>query len=138
MKAILRGLGILVLFLAALVVALFLVVVNFTATDSTFRCDGEITAKGETKPATLFMKLTKYRWWTWWTATDGMVTIEAPKVGLPYEPFLGLKKITDSTVQIFEDSSHTALKGMYYDLSKTLSLDTHQGFFDGTCVPLND
>ena len=135
----LRGLGVLAVWLVAVLVVAFIVIANFSATESGFRCEGEITAQGGTRPATLFMRLTEYRWWVkLWRDSDGMVSIEAPKEGMPYEPYLYLDKVGDSERHIYESSGvgNTDLKGAYYKLSNHLKLDTSRGFFEGECVPL--
>ena len=77
-----------VLFLAVIV----FVIVEFAATETAFRCEGKLTYAGQKQPATLFMTLVKYRWWVdlWSDGSDGMVTIEAPKLVIGHKPYFGL------------------------------------------------
>ena len=137
----LRVLGVLfrwLLALLAILIAAFVTLAFFSESQATFRCEGELTSQGVTKPANLFITLTQYRWWVkFWSKSDGMLSIEAPKEGIAYEPYLGLDKVGDSVVHIFRDSDPLKdFKGGYYSLSRHLKLDSSHGFFEGDCVPV--
>lgn len=129
--------------LAAILMLVFMILVKFSATESTFRCEGELTSRGQSTAATLYMTVTHYRWWVGlWGPSQGMVFIEAPKHGLPHEPYLGLEEVGNSALHIYINSEDTGgvkgLKGAYYQLSRFLSLDTLRGFFEGECSPFAD
>jgi hypothetical protein len=127
----------------AVLVAAFIVLANFSATESAFRCEGEITAQSQKKSATFFMTLTDYRWWVkLWSNSDGMLLIEAPKEGLPYQPYLGTQKVGNGARHIYENSDEAGgvkgQRGAYYKRSNYLTLDTPRGLFEGDCVPIKD
>jgi hypothetical protein len=120
-------------------IVVFIVLANFSSTDTIFRCEGKLGEQAETRPATLFMTLTEYRLWVrLWSKSDGMVLIEAPKEGIPYEPYLGVSNVGNSARHIYADSDAESLKGLrgaYYKVSGYLMLDTSQGHFEGNCTP---
>ena len=66
-----------------------------------------------------------------------MVTIEAPKEGIAFDPYLDLDRVGDSIIHIFRESDQFKdFKGGYYSLSRHLKLDSLHGFFEGDCIPI--
>jgi hypothetical protein len=126
MKA-MKYIGVL-LFVATL---LFLFVANFSSVASSFECVGKISSKGNSQPATVYIKLKEYRWWVGlWSESDGALHLEIPNTFVDY---FGLVVRVGDQFQIFDFEKN--LKGNFSSLSKTLALSTRAaGFFDGTCT----
>lgn len=112
-------------------IAVFLFVVNFSATETSYRCVGDIVSGGESKPETVFIKLTEYRSWVGlWSDSDGSLNLEVPNEWV--DSYGYLKEVSDQ-YQIYEGYSEPSLAGNFSKLSKTLALQMPGGFFDGTC-----
>jgi len=128
MKKAFKYLGFLILGL----VILFFFVARFSAVESSFRCSGEISNSGTVQPATVYMKLTEYRWWVnLWGDSAGSLHLEIPKTSV--ESFGHIEEIGD-LLTIYETYPQKTLKGNFSKLSKTLSIQTSRGFFDGACT----
>jgi hypothetical protein len=137
LRTVLRGLAVFAISLLAIAVVIFTVLANFSAGDSIYRCEGNLSEEGEARTATIFVTLTDYRWWVkLWSTSDGMVLVEAPQEQLPYEPYLGLEKVGDSARHIYDDSDRRHLRGAFYKVSGYLMLDTPRGHFEGNCTPV--
>src|SRR5690606_18379823 len=64
---------------------LFLFVANFSAAESRFKCSGRITVNEGDRPATIFLKLQKYRWWVGlWSDSRGSAWVELPNQTVSY------------------------------------------------------
>ncbi len=116
---------------------LFLFVVYFSATETTFQCTGEISYEGNTRPLTVYMKLAEYRPWVGlWGDSDGSINLEIPNEWVEY--YGHVEEVGDQ-LQIHETYGNKALKGNYSKLSKTLAIDLEPpfGFFDGNCIVAN-
>jgi len=140
MGRVLRYLAISIGVFLGIAIVAFLIVANFSAKDTAFRCEGKLTIASEEKPATLFMTLSEYRWWVGlWSHSDGMVSIQAPQFGVPYIPYLGLED-NGEFFHIFDYVGSTrfeGFRGQFYKLSRYLGLDTKSaGVFDGQCIPI--
>lgn len=111
------------------VAVLFLVLANFSIVESRYQCSGE-TSAGESKtPKKLFLALETYRpWVNLWSNSDGNITIEIPNEVVRYYSHV---EETGAQLQIY--SSPNDLKGNFSTLSRSLSLDTPVGLFEGQC-----
>lgn len=119
-------------YLGALLVAaigLFLIVVNFSASETRFQCSGKISSHGNSQQATIYMKLHEYRWWVGlWGDSDGSVWLEVPN--RTFEYFEHVVEVGDQ-LQIYDYERN--IKGNFSSLSKTLFITTSVWSFDGTC-----
>ena len=115
-------------------IVLFLIVVNFSAVESSFKCSGQLSLDGNTQSKTIYMKLTQYRPWVGlWSDSSGSVNLEIPNEWVEY--YEHVEEVGDQ-YQIFETYPQKTLKGNFSLLSKTLAIDLESpfGFFDGLCV----
>lgn len=121
-----KYLGVLLL----IVLGVFMFVANFSSASSNYECTG-ILASGETKaPKTIYIALEEYRWWVGlWSDSDGNVKLEIPNDHLDYYSHV---VELGNQLQIYDPPND--MKGHFSTLSKTLSLKTPYGFFDGKCV----
>lgn len=71
--------------LLALLAALYLIAVNFSAVETRYECTGDLTQSDESSPTTLFLKHQKYRWWVnLWSDSKGSAWIEIPNQTVEY------------------------------------------------------
>lgn len=121
-------------YLIALIVVsllLFAFVHFFSIVESRFQCSGEISSKSGSRPMITYMKLAKYRWWVHlWNDSYGFLWLEIPTE--LYDYYQHIDEVGDQ-LQIFDSYPQKKLKGNFSILSKTLSISTPDGFFDGTC-----
>ena len=111
-------------------VLLFLFVVNFSISASSFQCTGETTTEGASQPLTVYIKLNEYRWWVGlWSDSDASLDMEIPGRFVKY--FGKLIRVAER-YEIFDFNKR--LQGNFSTLSKSLALNTSAGFFDGTCA----
>ena|ERR1017187_2775726 len=108
-------------------IVLLFIVITFGATSSAFECNGKLTDVNLDKPAILYFKLNEYRWFILWAKNNGMVNVEIPQI---YVGSYNVQRVLDQ-YQLFDLENN--FKGNYSALSKTISLQTNQGFFDGNC-----
>jgi len=113
-------------------VALFFFAANFSTTESSFQCSGEITNNNISQPSTVYIKLTEYRPWVR-SDSDGSLNWELPNEWVGY--FGHIEKVGDQ-FQIYETYPQKTFKGTFSTLSQTLAIDLEApfGFFDGTCT----
>ena len=122
--------------LIVVLVAVLVVVTNFSAVRTDLKCEGEIVTDEQTRSSTIFMSFDEYRWWVGlWSDSDGSLFVEM-SAGGNYIYFDKLKELGGmQTWQIFKGySEDPALYGQYSALSKTLLLRTPLGLFEGTCT----
>lgn len=114
---------------------LFLFVANFSATEKSFQCSGEITKDNIPQGAkTVYIKLTEYRPWVGlWSDSSGSVHLEIPSEG--YEYFDHVDKVGDQ-LQIYQSYPQKTPKGNFSALSNVLAIDTLYGVFEGNCQPV--
>jgi hypothetical protein len=116
--------------LLAFLLVIFVVVANFSATETRFQCNGSISGE----PLKAFIKLQKYEWWVGlWSASEGMLIFELPNITIN-EPYLHLREAGDQ-IQIYKEEGE--ISGHFSTLSKAISLKTSVGFFDGMCTKIN-
>ena len=110
--------------------AIFLFIANFSATETKFKCIGQVkTDKENSQDLTLFLKLQEYRSWVGlWGDSDGALNIEVPNQWVDY--YGDLIEVGDQ-LQINRDGN---IQGNFSKLSKAIALKTHFGFFDGICT----
>ena len=131
MKKTLKYLGFLILGF----IILFLIVANFSTTESSLQCSGEMSDKGTIQPMTVYIKLSEYRWWVGlWSDSDASLNLEIPNMWVGY--FGKVEEVGDQ-LQIYETYPQKILKGNFSELSKTLAIETPFGFFDGVCNDTN-
>jgi hypothetical protein len=118
--------------LIAVAVLLFGVVVTFSAVESSFACSGTITKEPYQSSETIFIKLTKYRWWVGlWSDSSGRMHLEIPHEFVNYYEHI---REAGDILQIF--SAPNRLEGQFSTLSRSLDLKTPRGLFEGTCKPI--
>ncbi len=112
------------------VLSIFLFAVNFSTTETKFKCIGSIkTDKENSQDLTLFLKLQEYRWWVGlWSDSDGALNIEVPNQWVDY--YGDLIEVGDQ-LQI---NRYGNIQGNFSKLSKVIALKTHFGFYDGICT----
>jgi len=115
---------------------LFLIVANFSTTESDFQCSGEVTSVAPTYPLTIYIKLSEYRWFvSLWSDSNASLNLEVPNTWVDY--FGHLEKVGNQ-FQIYESyPNEKVLKGNFSSLSKVLAIELPFGFFDGTCAVIN-
>jgi hypothetical protein len=110
--------------------AVYFVVMNFSAKESTFVCSGTVNATAGQSPAEVFLRITEYRWWVHlWSESDGSVSLEVPNTTVEY---YGHVKVVGDQLQIYRDPS--SMKGNFSKMSHYLLLSTSVGPFEGSCV----
>ncbi len=116
--------------LLALAVLLFLFVANFSAVESRFECSGKTTSKGGEQPATIFLKLETYRWWTGlWSDSSGSAWVELPNQTVSY-----FGHISEAGDLLHFSDSPNKFSGNFSTLSGAVGVDLGAfGVFDGTC-----
>jgi hypothetical protein len=117
---------------ASAMVALLLVMIiaNYSSTESSFECSGNLASKTGSLAATLYITLEEHRWWVGlWGDSNGTVRLEIPNRWVDY--YDRVAEVGDQ-LQIF---GREDLKGNFSSLSRTLALSTSEGFFDGVCRP---
>lgn len=119
--------------LGVVAIVLLTVVFKFSSAESRFECPGKRSAGQAEKPATVYIRLAKYRWWVGlWSDSDAALWLEIPNQTVDY--FGHVKEVGDQ-LQIY--GSKNDIKGNFSTLSKALALSTPNGFFDGVCKKLD-
>lgn len=117
--------------LLALLAALYLIAVNFSAVETRYECTGDLTQSDESFPTTLFLKHQKYRWWVnLWSDSKGSAWIEIPNQTVEYFGNISgdgdILQIADSTGRF---------KGNFSILSNSLGIEVSGiGIFSGGCT----
>ena len=122
--------------LIAVLIIAFVVVVNFSQTETALRCEGEYTSEGHSSPMTLYLALREYRWWVGlWTDSNGNLTVEIHPLG-DFRYYDSLKKLggTDAWQIWIRFGQDAKLLGQYNGLSKTITLRIPPGSFEGACT----
>ncbi len=115
----------------AMVIALFVMLMNFSAAESRFECLGTTRAdRGLPENATVFIKLIEYRPWIVWADSDASMHFEIPNRHIEY--FEHVMRAGDQ-MQIFSSHRDPKIRGNFSKLSHTLAIATPYGFFDGSC-----
>jgi hypothetical protein len=116
----------------AVAVTLWVVIVNFSASETRLQCSGALTVDGNPASVVAFMKLHRYRWWVGlWSKSDAVVWVEIPTKAYEY---YGDVQLSGDNLLI---SDQPRLGGIFSTLSSGLSLNIAGGVFDGLCKPLN-
>ena len=119
--------------LALAAILVFAFVVMFSSAESRFQCTGTLSSSGALAPASIYIKLAKYRWWVgFWSDSDAALWLEIPNATVEY---FGHVVEVGEQLQIFR--SGNKLAGQFSHLSKTLALSTPNGFFDGVCTKID-
>jgi hypothetical protein len=115
-------------------ISIFLIIIYFSEVKSNFQCFGKISYKGNTRPITIYVKLAEYRWWVglWGDGSDGYLNLEIPNTWVDYYGYIE-ESGDQRFIYDYEKYPQKTLKGNFSILSKTLTLDTAMGFFDGVC-----
>jgi len=118
------------------VIGAFIFIVNFSSTETSYRCVGKFTYNGDAlEQREIFIKHERYRWWVdLWSESnsDGNLWFEIPGKSVHY--FSHLHEM-ENMIQISIEQGK--FKGQFSKLSNTLSLKTYIGVFDGVCSPVN-
>ena len=118
--------------LLALALLLFLFIANFSAVEYRYECNGNITANGGEQPATVFLKLEKYRWWVGlWSESSGNAWVEVPNQTISY---FGHVTEAGDQLQLWDSfGSPSNFSGIFSTLSRTLGVKIAAvGVFDGS------
>jgi len=108
---------------------LLLVLANFSVVESHYKCSGESSLGQNKTHETLFMALERYRpWVSLWSESDGNMTIELPNEAVRY-----YSHITEVDTQFQIYSSPNDLEGQFSTLSRSISVQTPDGLFEGQC-----
>jgi hypothetical protein len=82
LKSIAKGVASLIL--AAITLLLF--VVFFGTWEERYKCQGHLETTDGTTPATIFLKVKRYRAWMFWTDENGVIWSEGPGYDADYYP----------------------------------------------------
>jgi capsular polysaccharide biosynthesis protein len=116
----------------AVLALLLIVVANFSVLVSRYQCSGTITKEPYQSTETIFVKLEKYRWWVGlWSDSYGNMHVEIPHQSIEY--YSSIVEAGD-ILQVF--SVANKLEGQFSALSRSLTLKTSRGLFEGTCRPI--
>lgn len=114
------------------IILIAVVVFNFSATEARYECKGEYFQK-DYGTTSIFIKLEQYRWWVGlWSDSDGNLKTEIPSRDIGY--YGHIKEVGD-LIQIYSTPGEMA--GHLSMLSKSLSLMTSLGLFEGQCERLS-
>lgn len=113
--------------------ALFLLVVKFSAVEMVYACKGTITESNDKKDGEVYIRLTDYRFWVGlWNKSDGALWVEAPGSTVGY--FSHLRKTGD--LYTISESPEKPFAGDFSSLSRRLDLRvTSYLSFEGSCSP---
>jgi hypothetical protein len=110
-------------------VLLFVIASKFSSVKSKYECNGILTSGGESNQKTVYIIHEKYRWWVdLWSNSKGNLKLEIPNIAFRY--YGHIQKIGYNYMIYYQPNE---LVGSFSSLSKTLSIDTQFGFFDGKC-----
>lgn len=122
--------------LALAAVLLFAFAITFSSVESRFECNGTLSSKNASSPATIYIKFAQYRWWVGlWSASDGALWVEVPKRTTDY--FGNITKVADQFQISRSPEELKGLWGYFSTLSGALVLETSAGNFDGRCRKLD-
>lgn len=111
------------------VVALFVLLANFSAAESRFECSRSVSGSDGSLPTMVYLRLEQYRWWVGlWSDSDAALWVEIPSEAVEY--FSDVREVGDQ-LQVFDSGG--AIKGNFSTLSHVLAIQTSLGFFDGKC-----
>jgi hypothetical protein len=115
------------------VLLLYLFVVNFSAVETKYACNGMLTGVDGKGKSDVYVRLKEYRFWVGlWSKSDGDVWVEVP--GRMVQYFSHLDKAGD-VYGIF-DSTGGRFAGNLSMLSRSLNIKLSEiVFFEGTCSP---
>jgi ABC-type cobalt transport system substrate-binding protein len=114
-----------------IIVIALVVVINFSAVETSFECKGKISADNMSEDSTIYIKLSEYRpWVALWNDADGDLKFEIPSQYLGF--YTPIHEVGDQ-LQIYDDQK---IAGNFSKLSKVLALKVPTGFFDGNCTAI--
>jgi len=113
--------------LMVLLVGAGLLTTVFASVETQYECDGRISGSAD-ELHKVFFKLEEYRWWVIWTESKGSFSYELPRKYVGYYPHIYV-----AGDNLFISDGAGLLRGNFSKLSKSLSLKTPYGFFDGYC-----
>ena len=134
--SVLRRIGLALLFLVIAVGGLFLFIVFFSEVKSPFVCNGVLKEDGESKSAEVFIEISEFRWWVGlWGDEDGWIWVEKPKAIYENYRFRDYGHVLHIYAPIYDriEINERSIGG-FTKLSKTLTLETAVGYFDGRCT----
>jgi hypothetical protein len=111
----------------AVVVFLAIVAALNGAQQQRYECSGLFVDNTLKTEGSLFFALETYRWWIFWAKSDANLKTEIPSVHFAYYP--DIRKVGD-LLQIYQDGRP---QGFFSLLSKSLSIQTVAGVFEGSC-----
>jgi hypothetical protein len=115
----------------AVLVALFLVIANFSEKEQRYECSGSTTGPQARADLKLYLKATEFRWWVkLWSESRGAVWIELPR---EFAYSFSHVRISGDKWDIYNDSTSRQLKGEFSTLSRALALEVGQDVFEGQC-----
>jgi hypothetical protein len=120
------------LFVSILVVAIAVYGIANGVERQRYECKGSFTEKNQQKEGSIFFVLETYKWWILWAESKGNLKTEIPNIHFAYYP--DVRKV-GVLFHIYQDSR---MQGAFSTLSRSFSLQTVAGFFDGTCEAISD
>jgi hypothetical protein len=114
---ILKILSALLLGIVVVAGALLIVLAKFSSVESRFECTAETNSAIGPDPATVFVKLERFRWWVGlWADSNGAIWIEVPNRQILYYGFV--REVGDQLQ--FSQSQEAMLEGNFSTLSSAL------------------
>ena len=104
--------------------------VLFSESTSNYQCNGTIAGQALGSNTRIFFELNEYRPWVGlWSDSDGSMMLESATQYLRYH-----SKIKDIGTQLQILNEDSSIVGAFSKLSGKVSIQTIDGFFDGTCA----
>ncbi|MBN8239965.1 hypothetical protein JF541_12445 [Marinobacter hydrocarbonoclasticus] len=121
--------------IALVAVLLLVVVINFSAVEERYRCEGSFANPLNGQISPIYLKIHDYRWWVGlWSDSDAAVWLEVPNEITEY---YGQVKEVGDKLQLYGHNSE--FQGSFSNLSKALQVELPRfGRFSGACVLSRD
>lgn len=130
----LKALKIIGVTVAGAIVAAYILVAAYGATDTYYRCEGELAGESTTAPAVVVLRHREYRpWLKRWNDSDGAFWLEIPEQAVEY---YARSTRTNGVIRIHD--ADDAIRGHLVADSGALSLNVAEhGTFGGACAAID-
>jgi hypothetical protein len=116
MKNFLIGLSVFIIFS-------LIILFNYSEKKYTYSCEQESSGKN----IELSMKLTEYRWWIFWSDSDGYMNVEIPNKKIDYFEKI---EVNGDNILVYKNKG---IVGRFSRLTNYLYIESDYLSFDGKC-----